>query len=137
MYTYLMVKERQIKTLHFSFSGLVNRWKLYSSGWTSGNTSYWRYLLGSDYLQEEMCGTSLLPFFKTRLGKALNLPSWRTPARKVLQLLLQFILLSHEGPVVFSVYSGPEVLIKKFSLEPRNDNDLETCEEVIEIGLEL
>lgn len=84
-----------------------------------------------------MCGTSLLLLFKTRLDKALHLPSWRTPAGKVLKLLLEFILLSHEGPVVFSVYSGPEVLISKFSLEPRNDSDLETCEGVIEIGLEL
>lgn len=102
-----------------------------------GDTSCWRYLLGSDYLQEEMCGTSLLQLFKTSLDKDLNSPSWRTPTEKVLQLLLEFRLLSHEGPDVLSVHSGPEVLISKFSLQPRNDSDLETWEEVIEIGLEL
>lgn len=93
------------------------------------------YILASDCLQEEMCGTSLLQLFKTRLDKALNLPSLRTPAGKVLQFLLEFILLSHEGPFVFNVYNGPEVLISKFSLEPRNGSHLETCKELTNIGL--
>lgn len=79
----------------------------------------------------------LLQLFKTRLDKALNLPSWRTRVGKVLQSLLEFVLLSHDRPVVFSVYSASVVLISKFSLEPRNENDLETCEEVIVIVLEL
>jgi len=34
MSTYLMLKERQIKPLHFSFSSFVNRWELYSFGWS-------------------------------------------------------------------------------------------------------
>lgn len=87
-------------------------------------------------LQEVVRGTPSFQLFKTRLDKALIFPSWRTPV-EVLQLLLEFILLNHEGPDVFGVYRGPEVLISKFPLEPRNYSDLGTCEEVIEIGLKL
>lgn len=116
MSIYLMCKDRQIKTVHFSLSGFVNRWTM-------------RHF----FLLLEIS----IRLFKTSLDKDLNSPSWRTPTEKVLQLPLEFRLLSHEGPDVFSVHSGPEVVISKFSLQPRNDSDLETWEEVIEIGLEL